>query len=99
MKKQSCRSNKNQHLQWKEILSLLKSIISILVLPTEFGIPTASIHFRVGLTFISHVAVDLGPGVPLSEVHPLHVALKRLVDDLIQRLVLQRRQEHATHHS
>lgn len=47
-----------------------------------------TVILRTWLAFISHVAVDLWPGIPLSEFNALHVALHCLLDDVVQRLVL-----------
>lgn len=48
-----------------------------------------------GFTFISHVAVNLWSGVPLSELYTLHVARHSLMNDLIQQLILWHHQNKA----
>ena len=42
-----------------------------------------------GRTLAAHVAVGLRPGVVLQELDALHVSLQRLMDHVVQGLVLQ----------
>ena len=42
-----------------------------------------------GRTLAAHVAIGLRPGVVLQELDALHVSLQRLMDHVVQGLVLQ----------
>lgn len=55
--------------------------------PTSGFAPPRALR-RAGHTFVLHVAVYLGPGVPLPELDALQVPLQSLLDHLEQRLVL-----------